>query len=57
MKDIDRKDTPEVSGGYVPPSNTGGGCFPWPEDPTEPQYPQGPMVPGFDPVIDPVTNR
>lgn len=46
MKDIDQKDAPEVSGGYVPVPGTDD-CFPWPP---EPEYPPNP----FDPTVDPM---
>lgn len=38
MKDIDKKDTPEVSGGFAPDDD----CFPLPPYPTTPM---GPIVP------------
>ena len=50
MKEVPRKDLPEVSGGEYTP----GGCIP---DPLrklpwqEPDYPQDPVTPGTEPSI------
>lgn len=49
MKDIDKKDTPEVSGGFAPDDD----CFPLPPYPTSPVGPIVPMptpepLPGID---------
>lgn len=48
MKDIDKKDVADVSGGYVPGD---GGCFPPFPNPLE--YPQAPGQPFPDPVPGP----
>jgi len=53
MKDIDKKDTLEVSGGFAPDDD----CFPLPPFPTPPVGPIVPMpepLPGTD--TDPFTN-
>ncbi len=43
MKEVDKKDTSQVSGGVKPPVDGGGGCIP--DGPTFPMYPQFPVVP------------
>ncbi len=45
MKEIDKQDEPDVSGGYRPE----GGCFPTPVG-----YPTSPIVPVTDPIPGPV---
>ena len=47
MKDIDVKNTPEVSGGVTPPQPG----FPWPTDePKDPTQPVNPFEPWTDPA-------
>lgn len=47
MKELDKKDTPEISGGNVP---LDGPCFPPFPPPTE-EYPRNPLIPRTeDPV-------
>ena len=45
MKEVDKKDTSQVSGGVKPPVD-GGGCIPdGPTFPVFPEYPRFPTVP------------
>lgn len=51
MKELDRKDTPEVGGGSLAPTLPGGPII-TPTYPT-PEYPQYPITP----VLEPVTGK
>ncbi len=54
MKDVDKKDTNQVSGGVKAPVD-GGGCIP--EGPTFPSFPEYPQFPAGPVVIDdPIKN-
>jgi hypothetical protein len=42
MKEVEKKDVPDVSGGYI-----GDGCIPFP--PIDPDYPPNPIGPVYPP--------